>query len=170
MTQNVEGMVLAAQACKCPRVRVAALIFLDGQIVVVRHRRDNLSYHLLPGGGIRWGETLEQALIREVAEETGLQIQVGPLLLVSDTIDPNDMRHVINLIFEAVVTERPATMTSSDIRVEAAELVAIGELDRLDFRPPVAEQLRSAVGRGHTPQVYVGSAWVPDRTHESNGP
>lgn len=162
-------MVSAAQAYKYPRVRVAALIFLDGQIVVVRHRRDDSSYYLLPGGGVSWGETLEQALIREVAEETGLQIQMGPLLLVSDTIDPNGARHVVNLIFEVVVTERPAKMTSSDSRVEKVELVAISELGRLDFRPPVVKQLLNASSTSRrTQQIYIGSTWMPDCNQEPN--
>jgi len=130
---------------------------------VVRHRRKNSRYYLLPGGGVEWGETLEQALIREVDEETGLQVQVKRVLLVSDTIDPNGNRHVVNVIFEAEVSERPATMTSRDKRVEAIELITTAKLTKLDLRPPVAEQLLKFLSSyGDTQRIYIGPAWIPD--------
>jgi len=163
MTPSAEVKALAAQISRIPRIRVAALIFLDGRIVVVRHRRKNSRYYLLPGGGVEWGETLEQALIREVAEETGLQIQVERVLLVSDTIDPNGNRHVVNVVFEAKVSKRPATMNSRDKRVEAIELITTAELTRLDLRPPVAEHLlKSLPPHGDTQRIYIGPVWIPD--------
>ena len=53
---------MAAPGCE-PRVRVAAVLLHQGRIVVVRHSRDGKDYHLLPGGGVEPGETLEQALV-----------------------------------------------------------------------------------------------------------
>jgi len=163
MTLNAETKALAAQTSKIPRIRVAALILVDGRIVVVRHRRKDSCYHLLPGGGVEWGETLEQALFREVAEETGLRVQVGRVLLVSDTIDPNGNRHVVNVVFEAEVSERPTVMTSRDRRVEAVEMIAPEELAGLDLRPPVAKQLlQSLSSQGDASQIYIGPVWISD--------
>jgi 8-oxo-dGTP diphosphatase len=62
------------------RKRAAAVIIRDGQLLMVREvglgptgRHDGREYWTLPGGGIRPGETLEQAVMREVAEEVGLE-------------------------------------------------------------------------------------------------
>ena len=55
---------LAARATDKPRIRVAALMLLDGKVVTVRHRAGNATYHLLPGGGVEYGETLADALLR----------------------------------------------------------------------------------------------------------
>ena len=63
-----------------PRRRAAAVIVRDGCVLMVRERsagpagpRDGQEYWTLPGGGIEAGETAEEAVRREVAEETGLR-------------------------------------------------------------------------------------------------
>src|SRR5262249_15782918 len=64
-----------------PHLAVSAAIFRDGRVLIVRRaRRPADGLYTLPGGGVELGETLEQAVIREVREETGLAI--APLALV----------------------------------------------------------------------------------------
>jgi ADP-ribose pyrophosphatase YjhB (NUDIX family) len=64
-----------------PYLAVSAAIFRDGQVLIVRRGRPPAhGLYTLPGGGVELGETLEQAVIREVREETGLAI--APLALV----------------------------------------------------------------------------------------
>jgi len=64
-----------------PYLAVSAAIFRDGRVLIVRRARPPAhGLYTLPGGGVELGETLEQAVIREVREETGLAI--APLALV----------------------------------------------------------------------------------------
>jgi 8-oxo-dGTP pyrophosphatase MutT (NUDIX family) len=60
------------------RIAVAALIF-DEERVLLALRRD-IDWWNLPGGGMEIGETLEEAVCREVLEETGLVVEVGQLV------------------------------------------------------------------------------------------
>ena len=58
-----------------PYLAVSAAIFRDGRVLIVRRARPPAhGLYTLPGGGVELGETLEQAVIREVREETALDI------------------------------------------------------------------------------------------------
>ncbi|MDZ4063646.1 MAG: NUDIX hydrolase [Coriobacteriia bacterium] len=146
-----------------PRVRVAALLLLGDSIVTVRHRRGNATYHLLPGGGVDWGEPLAQALMREVAEETGLTCAVGRPIVVNDTIAPDGSRHIVNITFECSVTGGAITKQPLDPRVEAVELVAPSDITSLDLRPPIASHLLAALDCVTSREaIYVASLYTPD--------
>jgi ADP-ribose pyrophosphatase YjhB (NUDIX family) len=154
---------LAARGSDRPRVRVAAAILDEGgRVVLVRHRHGSVRYHLLPGGGVETGESLADALIREVREETGLQVEVGEPLFVSDTIDPAGGRHVVNLTFSAHIAGGRLTEHPQDERIEAVDLVEPEALAELDLRPPFAAELAQAAEIGFTgPARYLGSLWAP---------
>ncbi len=58
-----------------PFLAVSAAIFRDGRVLIVRRARPPAhGLYTLPGGGVELGETLEEAVIREVREETALAI------------------------------------------------------------------------------------------------
>jgi 8-oxo-dGTP diphosphatase len=56
------------------RKRATAIIIKDGQILLMRRVKPNLEYYIFPGGGVEEGETIEEALIREVDEELSLDV------------------------------------------------------------------------------------------------
>ena len=60
------------------RVAVSALIFEEGTVLLA-HRRD-IDWWNLPGGGMEVGETVDEALRREVYEETRLEVEVAQLV------------------------------------------------------------------------------------------
>ena len=59
-----------------PYLAVSAAIFRAGRVLIVRRGVPPMQgIYTLPGGGVELGETLEQAVMREVREETGLAIE-----------------------------------------------------------------------------------------------
>lgn len=61
------------------RITVKAIIFNQGRILLLKRKktsRDGHGFWELPGGGLRFGESLEEALQREVLEETSLHVTV----------------------------------------------------------------------------------------------
>ena len=69
------------------QIRVTGILLRDNEILLVKQKVSESRNWSLPGGRVETGETLEQALIRELKEETGLTVQVGRLLYVCDKPD-----------------------------------------------------------------------------------
>ncbi len=70
-----------------PLPGVGGVVFVEGSVVLVRRKFAPLAGQWsLPGGAIEVGETLEEALRRELREETGLETRVGPLIELFDRI------------------------------------------------------------------------------------
>jgi ADP-ribose pyrophosphatase YjhB (NUDIX family) len=137
---------------------------MDGKLLLVRHRRGDETYHLLPGGGVESGETIEGALSREVEEETGLRIQLVKPLFISDTIDPAGGRHVVNITFLVERIGGRLGAHPEDDRVDGVELVDPTAILSLDLRPPMADAISEAIATGFRDGVcYLGSLWIDGR-------
>jgi len=83
-----------------PVVGVGAVVLVERQdggtgVVLIRRRFEPLAgCWSLPGGGLEVGETLTAGLVREIQEETGLAVEVGPVLDVFDRITCDDAGRV----------------------------------------------------------------------------
>jgi 8-oxo-dGTP diphosphatase len=85
----------ARQYPERPIVGVGAVIVDDGKVVLIKRKYEPLQGQWsLPGGGVEIGETLEGAVAREMVEETGLDVMVGPVIEVFDRIMRDDEERV----------------------------------------------------------------------------
>jgi len=87
-----------------PRLAARAIIVEEGQLLLVNAYPDGKSdLWAAPGGGVEAGTDLPTNLAREVREETGLAIAVGPLVLVNEFHEPSGGFHQVDLFFRAAV-------------------------------------------------------------------
>jgi ADP-ribose pyrophosphatase YjhB (NUDIX family) len=71
------------------------VIVQDGQVLIVKRKYDPLAGQWsIPGGAVELGETLEASVTREMLEETGLEIEVGPVIEVFDRITRDEQGNV----------------------------------------------------------------------------
>jgi 8-oxo-dGTP diphosphatase len=79
-----------------PYVGVGAVIVQDRKVLLVKRKYEPLAGQWsLPGGAVEVGETLEACLVREMLEETGLEVRVGPVIEVFDRITHDDEGRVL---------------------------------------------------------------------------
>ena len=62
------------------RIRAVAIIVNNRKILLIHRINKGKEYHIFPGGGVENGETVEQAVLREVQEETSLEVKIEKLL------------------------------------------------------------------------------------------
>ena len=124
--------------CRPTRLAARAVILLDGRLLLVNAYPGGASdLWCAPGGGVEPGQSLPETLVREVAEETGLTITVGPPVLVSEFHDPRHGFHQVEVFFQAQVA---AGTLSPDWRDPAGvvnrwRLVTRAEMAGLRFKP-----------------------------------
>ena len=148
-----------------PRIRVSAILSWRGRVLLCRHEKPGKEYWLLPGGGVNSGESLVDALHRELAEEIGIDEDLpveGPVAIV-DSIAPVRSfapKHVVHIIFAGDLGGRSLeAVTSQDAAVRGHRLFAVAELDGVVLHPPIQRFLRR--WQPGDPVVYLGALWVP---------
>jgi ADP-ribose pyrophosphatase YjhB (NUDIX family) len=134
-------------------LRVAGLLARDGRVLLVNHVKHRRSYWVLPGGHVEKGESLAEAVVREMDEELALAVRVGPLVLIHDFI--TEARHVVNHVFLVSCADAAMKLTPSKT-LKDARWVSLEELDAIDLLPPIAGQVRSIVANPPGETVYLG--------------
>lgn len=100
--EDVDPLVRRAVNTSLPRVVVEAVIVQDEEVLLVKASRGyNRGRWTLPGGFLSYGESLEEAVAREVYEELGVAAEVGPLLGVESFIGRDKGLHWQMFFYEA---------------------------------------------------------------------
>jgi len=86
---------------KCITLTVDAVIPYQGKkIVVIRRKNEPFKgYYALPGGIVEYGETVEEAVLREVKEETGLDVEIHKLVGVYSDPRRDPRGHFVSICF-----------------------------------------------------------------------
>ncbi|WP_042147812.1 NUDIX hydrolase [Paucisalibacillus sp. EB02] len=96
------------------RVDVAYVLLYDSHeenILMVKNKGKHSSYYTLPGGAVENGETLEEAAIREVKEETGLNVELDGIFAVSEAFFEDRGHHAIFFTFKGRIIDGELTIT-----------------------------------------------------------
>jgi 8-oxo-dGTP diphosphatase len=127
-----------------PIVGVGAVVVRDGKVLLVRRANPPLQGEWsLPGGALEVGEKLREGVAREVLEETGLEVEVGPVLDVIDSIfpDPEGRTQYHYVLIDYLCRPRAGTESASS---DASELrwALDEELETLGLRQITVEVIR----------------------------
>jgi len=121
-----------------PEVCVGAVVVDDDRLLLIRRgRAPGVGQWSIPGGRVERGETLAEAVVRELAEETGLEGVCGEMLGWSQLIGADS--HVVILDFVVTVLEG-RDPTAGDDAVDAA-WVPLGDVTDRPLAPGLAEFL-----------------------------
>ena len=132
-----------------PYLAVSAAIFRDGKVLVVRRARNPaLSLYTLPGGAVEIGETLLQAVIREVREETALEVEpvalAGHREVIARDAQGRVERHFVILCFAARWRSGEAVLNEE---LDDARWLEPAELPGLRTTEGLSEIVAAAIDR-----------------------
>ena len=122
-----------------PELCVGAVVVHEGHLLLVqRGRPPGVGLWSVPGGRVEPGETMAAAVVREIHEETGLRVEVGPLIGWVERISPE--HHFVIFDFAATVIGETLLVAGDD--AAAADWVALETLHTYELVPGLAEFLR----------------------------
>jgi len=123
-----------------PEVAVGAVALLDDAVLLVRRGRGPAAGEWsVPGGRVERGETVHMAVVREVLEETGLEVVVDRFLGWVERID--DAYHFVILDFAVTVLDASVAAVAGDDAAEVA-WVPLDEVSELRLVDGLYEFLR----------------------------
>ena len=143
-------------------IRVGAIIMKDGKILMVGNDRD---YLYSVGGRVKFGETAEEAVVREVLEETGVQMEIDRLGFVHENYFYGDMPsnrnkliYEISLFFYMKVPDAFAPISESFMEDNSKEHLVWASLDedikmypeffKTELKDPT-DTVSGKIGRAH---------------------
>jgi ADP-ribose pyrophosphatase YjhB (NUDIX family) len=129
-----------------PQIAVSAAIFRDGKVLLTRRARSPAKgFYSLPGGRVEFGESLHQALKREVDEETGLQIEIVGLAGWREVLPTAaGTGHYLIMSFAARWTAREPSLNDELDDYSWIAPDALGSLGDLKLTGGLEEIIRSA--------------------------
>lgn len=131
-----------------PSVGVGGVVIQAGKVLLIRRGKQPLMGRwIIPGGTVELGETLEQALVREMEEETSLRVRAGPLLTLFDRIE----RDATGVRYHYVIADYLCEVVSGTLRAGSdaldAAFVAPEDLAAFDLPAKALEVIRDAFER-----------------------
>lgn len=128
---------------KIQRIEATAFILKNNKLLILKRSKNKKvlpEYYEMPGGGIEFGESPEEAIKREVKEEAGLNIKVlKPYATFSDVI--NDKQYIDIQFYAEVIGENKVKLSDEHTKFEWIEKE---EIDNYKF----SEQMKNVILKG----------------------
>lgn len=116
---------------KNPKLTVDGIIINDDKILLIKRKNDPFKDKwALPGGYVEYGETVENAVVREIHEETNLSVEIKELLGVYSSPDRDPRGHTVTITF--ILNVKGGDIKGGDDAVDA-KFFKIQDLPDLSF-------------------------------------
>lgn len=120
---------------------MGAVVVHEGRLLLIRRGRGPaIGQWSVPGGRVEWGETLAQAVEREVAEETGLVVRCGPFVGWVERMGAG--HHYVIMDFRAEIAGDPAVVLRAGDDAAEAAWIPLADVPAVDLVDGMLDFLR----------------------------
>jgi 8-oxo-dGTP diphosphatase len=131
---------------KIQKIGVTAFIVKENKLLIVRRSKNEFflpEYYEMPGGKVEFGESLEDALLREVKEETGLEIKVVKPYATFSYLSDDGGRHTVDVQFIVEAVNEPDNVKISSAHDEF-KWIKKEEIDNYK----ISDQMKTTILKG----------------------
>ncbi|QEC53765.1 ADP-ribose pyrophosphatase YjhB (NUDIX family) [Anseongella ginsenosidimutans] len=142
--------------------RPSLLVIEEDCLLLMRYNYNGRRVYGIPGGNPDEGESLQDALIRELREELQVAVQPGDMIFSAETVRPGKPdAHVLHCLFEGKILEGRPALDPAETTAAAIEWIPVRELETLHLYP----HLGKAIAQWHREQLphktYLGAILQP---------
>lgn len=137
------------------KVRPCALIIENNHVLLMQYLYSGQEVFALPGGNPDLGETLTQALVRELREELSIETEIQGLLLAGEVILPHQKQDVLHTVFAAKIIAGIPQINPSHTSALGVCWKPLQSLGELNMYPNVGENIQD-MWLGYDSKVYIG--------------
>jgi ADP-ribose pyrophosphatase YjhB (NUDIX family) len=129
-----------------PRITSAVLVMHDGKFLLAERNKENYrGYWVIPGGGVEFGETTKDAAIREIKEETNLDVDIIKLIGYKEIINVPGKYHSLVFFYLAKPKHTDIkTAVQPEEDISSAKFFTIDELKKLKLAESAEWALKEA--------------------------
>jgi ADP-ribose pyrophosphatase YjhB (NUDIX family) len=138
-----------------PIIGVGGIIFQQDQVLLIKRGREpGLGQWSIPGGAVQTGETLKEAVVREILEETHLEVEVLALAKVLERIfrDPEG-RVAYHYVLVDFLCQCRGGQLKSDSDAQDARFVPLKDLPSYEVAAVTLEVIHRAAGMEKNPEA-----------------
>jgi len=142
------------------RIRVAGFFVENDRLLLVKHRKENREYYLLPGGGQDYRESQHQCLEREFKEELDVKPNVGKFLFCGESIPPSgsEKNHIFQVVLRVTGLDGILKLIP-DPPLYGFDFIPTGEIENITLFPNSSSQIRAVLANQKC-ESYVQYKWV----------
>jgi ADP-ribose pyrophosphatase YjhB (NUDIX family) len=125
-------------------IRVAAIVVDKNKLLLAKHQKGGLTYFVLPGGELEYGEDVMKAAEREVKEETNLVVKAEKIVWIGEFIQKD--RHIVDAFVLCKKKSGKLMLgfdpeRTNEIVLIEVKFVALSKLRSLKLYPPKIKEL-----------------------------
>lgn len=125
-----------------PRITAAVLVEKDGKFLLAERNKENYNgYWVIPGGGVKFGETIQDAAVRELKEETNLDVDIIKLIGYKEIINVPGNYH--SVVFYHLAKPKHTNIEAKG-DISQARFFSIEEIKKLKIAESVEWVLKKA--------------------------
>lgn len=141
-------------------LRCSVVVFRGDEVLLLHRRAGHRADWVLPGGRPRPGESTGACARREVAEETGLDVDPTRCAFVLEVTDPAQRRRTVDLVFLGQLQSRGDELAGEP--GNHPTWVPLSRLRQLRLRPPIGGYLTGLARGDRNTAAYLGNMWRPE--------